>query len=287
MNSVAQNKGFKIFDDAELVLGIVAQECAVYTRKQLDALTKWVQRPQVGAKGLVYCKYNNDGTFKSSVDKFYSQEDLQAWADLTGAKPGDLMLVLSGETNATRSQMNDLRLHMGDELGLRNPNEFKPLWVIDFPLLEWDEDSNRYHAMHHPFTSPKTEDIALLATDPGKVRANAYDLAMNGVELGGGSIRIHDKTLQAKMFEHLGFTDEEAKKQFGFLMDAFEFGAPPHGGIAFGLDRLVATMGGSDSIRDYIAFPKNNAGRDVMIDAPATIDDAQLEELALKVEIKD
>lgn len=287
MNSVAQNKGFKIFDDAELVLGIVAQECAVYTRKQLDALTKWVQRPQVGAKGLVYCKYNDDGTFKSSVDKFYSQEDLQAWADLTGAKPGDLMLVLSGETNATRSQMNDLRLHMGDELGLRNPNEFKPLWVIDFPLLEWDEDSNRYHAMHHPFTSPKTEDIALLATDPGKVRANAYDLAMNGVELGGGSIRIHDKTLQAKMFEHLGFTDEEAKKQFGFLMDAFEFGAPPHGGIAFGLDRLVATMGGSDSIRDYIAFPKNNAGRDVMIDAPATIDDAQLEELALKVEIKD
>src|SRR5690554_5664799 len=189
----------------------------------------------------IYCKYNNDGTFKSSVDKFYSQEDLQAWADLTGAKPGDLMLVLSGETNATRSQMNDLRLHMGDELGLRNPNEFKPLWVIDFPLLEWDEDSNRHHAMHHPFTSPKTEDIALLATDPGKVRANAYDLAMNGVELGGGSIRIHDKTLQAKMFEHLGFTDEEAKKQFGFLMDAFEFGAPPHGGIAFGLDRLVAT----------------------------------------------
>lgn len=287
MNSVAQNKGFKIFDDAELVLGIVAQECAVYTRKQLDALTKWVQRPQVGAKGLVYCKYNDDGTFKSSVDKFYSQEDLQAWADLTGAKPGDLMLVLSGETDATRSQMNDLRLHMGDELGLRNPNEFKPLWVVDFPLLEWDEDSNRYHAMHHPFTSPKAEDIALLATEPGKVRANAYDLAMNGVELGGGSIRIHDKTLQAKMFEHLGFTDEEAKKQFGFLMDAFEFGAPPHGGIAFGLDRLVATMGGSDSIRDYIAFPKNNAGRDIMIDAPATIDDAQLEELALKVEIKD
>jgi len=283
MNSVTQNKGFKIFDDAELVLGIVAEECAIYTRKQLDALTKWVQRPQVGAKGLVYAKYNDDGTFKSSVDKFYSQEDLQEWADLTGAKPGDLMLVLSGDTDTVRSQMNNLRIHMGDELGLRNPNEFSPLWVVDFPLLEWDEDSNRFHAMHHPFTSPKTEDIALLETDPGKVRANAYDLAMNGVELGGGSIRIHDKALQAKMFKHLGFTNEEANKQFGFLMDAFEFGAPPHGGIAFGLDRLVATMGGSDSIRDYIAFPKNNSGRDIMIDAPATIDDEQLKELALSV----
>jgi aspartyl-tRNA synthetase len=283
MNSVTQNKGFKIFDDAEVVLGIVAEECAIYTRKQLDALTKWVQRPQVGAKGLVYAKYNDDGTFKSSVDKFYSQEDLQEWADLTGAKPGDLMLILSGETDKTRSQMNDLRLHMGNELGLRNPNEFKPLWVMDFPLLEWDEDSNRFHAMHHPFTSPKAEDIALLETDPGKVRANAYDLAMNGVELGGGSIRIHNKELQAKMFKLLGFTDEEANKQFGFLMDAFEFGAPPHGGIAFGLDRLVATMGGSDSIRDYIAFPKNNSGRDIMIDAPATIDEEQLKELALSV----
>ncbi len=287
MNSVTKNKGFKIFDDAELVLGIVAEDCAIYTRKQLDALTKWVQRPQVGAKGLVYAKYNDDGTFKSSVDKFYSQEDLQEWADLTGAKPGDLMFILSGETDKVRSQMNDLRLHMGDELGLRNPNVFKPLWVIDFPLLEWDEDSNRFHAMHHPFTSPKAEDIALLETDPGKVRANAYDLAMNGVELGGGSIRIHDKTLQALMLKHLGFTEEEANKQFGFLMDAFEFGAPPHGGIAFGLDRLVATMGGSDSIRDYIAFPKNNSGRDVMIDAPATIDDEQLKELALKIEIEE
>ncbi|HZH86723.1 MAG TPA: aspartate--tRNA ligase [Brumimicrobium sp.] len=287
MNSVAQNKGFKIFDDAEMVLGIVAEDCAIYTRKQLDALTNWVQRPQVGAKGLVYAKYNDDGTFKSSVDKFYSQEDLQEWADLVGAKPGDLMLVLSGETDKTRSQMSDLRLHMGNELGLRNPNEFKPLWVMDFPLLEWDEDSNRFHAMHHPFTSPKAEDIALLETDPGKVRANAYDLAMNGVELGGGSIRIHDKTLQATMLKHLGFTEEEANKQFGFLMDAFEFGAPPHGGIAFGLDRLVATMGGSDSIRDYIAFPKNNSGRDVMIDAPATIDDEQLEELSLSVVIKE
>ncbi|PWH81207.1 aspartate--tRNA ligase [Brumimicrobium oceani] len=287
MNSVTKNKGFKIFDEAELVLGIVANECAVYTRKQLDAITKWVQRPQVGAKGLVYCKYNADGTFKSSVDKFYSQEDLQEWADHTGAKPGDLIFILSGDTDKVRSQMNDLRLHMGDELGLRNPNEFKPLWVIDFPLLEWDEDSNRFHAMHHPFTSPKAEDIALLETDPGKVRANAYDLAMNGVELGGGSIRIHDKELQALMLKHLGFTEEEANKQFGFLMDAFEFGAPPHGGIAFGLDRLVATMGGSDSIRDYIAFPKNNSGRDIMIDAPATIDKEQLKELALKVEIED
>ena len=207
MNSVTQNKGFKIFDDSEIVLGIVAEDCAIYTRKQLDALTKWIQRPQVGAKGLVYAKYNDDGTFKSSVDKFYSQEDLQEWAELTGAKPGDLMLILSGEIDKTRSQMNDLRLHMGNELGLRNPNEFKPLWVIDFPLLEWDEDSNRYHAMHHPFTSPKAEDISLLETDPGKVRANAYDLAMNGVELGGGSIRIHDKGLQATMFKHLGFSD--------------------------------------------------------------------------------
>ena len=287
MNSVTKDKGFKIFDEAELVLGIVANECAVYTRKQLDALTKWVQRPQVGAKGLVYAKYNDDGTFKSSVDKFYSQEDLQEWADLTGAKPGDLIFILSGDTDKVRSQMNDLRLHMGDELGLRNPNEFKPLWVMDFPLLEWDEDSNRFHAMHHPFTSPKAEDIALLETDPGKVRANAYDLAMNGVELGGGSIRIHDKTLQALMLKHLGFTEEEANKQFGFLMDAFEFGAPPHGGIAFGLDRLVATMGGSDSIRDYIAFPKNNSGRDVMIDAPATLNDTQLAELSIKLDIKE
>ena len=284
MNSVTKDKGFKIFDDAELVLGIVAEDCAVYTRKQLDALTKWVQRPQIGAKGLVYAKFNDDGTFKSSVDKFYSQEDLQEWADFTGAKPGDLIFILSGGIDKVRSQMNDLRLHMGNELGLRNPNEFKPLWVMDFPLLEWDEDSNRFHAMHHPFTSPKAEDIALLETDPGKVRANAYDLAMNGVELGGGSIRIHDKVLQATMLKHLGFTEEEANKQFGFLMDAFEFGAPPHGGIAFGLDRLVATMGGSDSIRDYIAFPKNNSGRDVMIDAPATIDEKQLRELALKVD---
>lgn len=283
LNEVAKNKGFKIFDEAELVVGIVAEQCAVYSRKQLDGLTKWVQRPQIGAKGLIYVKYNEDGSFKSSVDKFYSQEDLKSWAKSTGAKPGDLILVLSGEAEKARKQMNELRLHMGDELGLRNPNEFKPLWVLDFPLLEWDEDTERYHAMHHPFTSPKQEDIDMLDTDPGKVRANAYDLAMNGVELGGGSIRIHDRKLQARMFKHLGFSDEEAQKQFGFLMNAFEFGAPPHGGIAFGLDRLVATMGGSDSIRDYIAFPKNNAGRDIMIDAPATIDEEQLNELALRL----
>lgn len=286
LNSVAQNKGFKIFDEAELVVGIVAEQCAVYTRKQLDKLTDWVKRPQIGAKGLVYVKCNEDGSFKSSVDKFYSQEDLKAWADLAGAKAGDLILVLSGENEKVRKQMNELRLHMGDELGLRNPNEFKPLWVVDFPLLEWDVESERYHAMHHPFTSPKPEDIKLLDTDPGKVRANAYDLAMNGVELGGGSIRIHDKELQALMFKHLGFSEAEANKQFGFLMNAFEFGAPPHGGIAFGLDRLVATMGGSDSIRDYIAFPKNNAGRDLMIDAPATIDEAQLKELALNLRLE-
>ncbi|MEX1192761.1 MAG: aspartate--tRNA ligase [Brumimicrobium sp.] len=283
LNAVAQNKGFKIFDEAELVVGIVAEQCAVYTRKQLDKLTDWVKRPQVGAKGLVYVKYNEDGSFKSSVDKFYSQEDLKTWAEIAGAKPGDLMLILSGEAEKVRKQMSDLRLHMGNELGLRNPNEFKPLWVVDFPLLEWDEETERYHAMHHPFTSPKSEDLELIKTKPGEVRANAYDLAMNGVELGGGSIRIHDRELQSQMFDLLGFTKEEAEAQFGFLMNAFEFGAPPHGGIAFGLDRLVATMGGSDSIRDYIAFPKNNAGRDIMINAPANIDEVQLNELALSL----
>lgn len=285
LNEITKNKGFKIFDEAELVLGIVAKKCGEYSRKQLDNLTKWVQRPQVGAKGLVYVKCNTDGSFKSSVDKFYDQNALKEWAAETGAKAGDLILVLSGETDKVRKQMNELRLHMGNELGLRDSGVFKPLWVVDFPLLEWDEETERYHAMHHPFTSPKKEDIKMLNTEPGKVRANAYDLAMNGVELGGGSIRIHDKSLQALMFKHLGFSDEEAKKQFGFLMNAFEFGAPPHGGIAFGLDRLVATMGGSDSIRDYIAFPKNNAGRDIMIDAPATIDEAQLKELGLKINI--
>jgi aspartyl-tRNA synthetase len=281
LNSVAQGKGFNVFDAAEVVLAINAEQCAVYTRKQLDKLTDWVKRPQIGAKGLVYVKCNEDGSFKSSVDKFYSQEDLAEWAEKAGAKPGDLLLVLSGDLNATRKQMNELRLHMGDELGLRNPNVFKPLWVVDFPLLEWDEESERYHAMHHPFTSPKPEDEHLIDTEPGKVRANAYDLAMNGVELGGGSIRIHDRALQSRMFDLLGFTKEEAEAQFGFLMSAFEYGAPPHGGLAFGLDRLVATMGGSESIRDYIAFPKNNSGRDVMIDAPSPLDNEQLTELGI------
>jgi aspartyl-tRNA synthetase len=286
LNSVAQGKGFSIFDAAEAVLAINAEQCAVYTRKQLDKLVDWVKRPQIGAKGLVYVKCNEDGTFKSSVDKFYSQEDLKVWADAANAKPGDLLLVMSGELDKTRKQMNELRLHMGDELGLRNPNVFKPLWVVDFPLLEWDEESERYHAMHHPFTSPKPEDFELIDTDPGKVRANAYDLAMNGVELGGGSIRIHDRAMQSRMFDLLGFTKEEAEAQFGFLMSAFEYGAPPHGGLAFGLDRLVATMGGSESIRDYIAFPKNNSGRDVMIDAPSPLDNDQLNELGIDLQPK-
>ena len=283
LTSVAKGQGFAIFDEAEAIIAINAEQCAVYTRKQLDTLTDWVKRPQIGAKGLIYLRVNEDGTFKSSVDKFYSEEELKKWAAAANAKPGDLILVLSGELEKTRKQMNELRLHMGNELGLRNPNQFAPLWVLDFPLLEWDENSNRYHAMHHPFTSPKPEDMHLIQTDPGKVRANAYDLAMNGVELGGGSIRIHDRDLQSRMFDLLGFSKEDAQAQFGFLMNAFEYGAPPHGGLAFGLDRLVATMGGSDSIRDYIAFPKNNNGRDVMIDAPSPLFDEQLKELNIKV----
>ena len=281
LNSVAKGKGFAIFDNAEQVLAINAEQCAVYTRKQLDKLTDWVKRPQIGAKGLIYLKCNEDGSFKSSVDKFYSQENLAEWAQQANAKAGDLLLVLSGDLDTVRKQMNELRLHMGDELGLRKPNVFKPLWVMDFPLLEWDDESGRFHAMHHPFTSPKPEDIHLIDTAPGKVRANAYDLAMNGVELGGGSIRIHNRELQSRMFDLLGFTKEEAEAQFGFLMSAFEYGAPPHGGLAFGLDRLVATMGGSESIRDYIAFPKNNSGRDVMIDAPSPLDNDQLNELGI------
>ncbi|WP_027418678.1 aspartate--tRNA ligase [Crocinitomix catalasitica] len=281
LNAVAQNKGFGVFDDAELVLGITVKGAAEYTRKQLDALINWVKRPQIGAKGMIYSKCNEDGTFKSSVDKFFDQAALAEWAKVAQAEKGDLILVLSGDTDTVRSQMNELRLHMGTEQGLRDPNVFAPLWVLDFPLLEWDEESQRYHAMHHPFTSPKKEDFDLIDTDPGKVRANAYDLAMNGVELGGGSIRIHDKKLQGRMFELLGFTDEEAKEQFGFLMNAFEYGAPPHGGLAFGFDRLVATMGGSDSIRDYIAFPKNNNGRDVMINSPSPLANEQLTELYL------
>jgi|UniRef100_UPI00404A3B3C aspartyl-tRNA synthetase len=283
LKSLSAGKDFVVFDSAEAVIGIAVPGASEYTRKQLDELTEWVKRPQIGAKGLVYVKCNVDGTFKSSVDKFYDEATLKAWAEAAGAKAGDLILVLSGDLDKTRKQMNELRLRMGTDLGLRNPDVFKPLWVLDFPLLEWDEESQRYHAMHHPFTSPKPEDFALIDTDPGKVRANAYDLAMNGVELGGGSIRIHDRGLQARMFELLGFTPEQAQAQFGFLMNAFEFGAPPHGGLAFGLDRLVATMGGSDSIRDYIAFPKNNSGRDVMIDAPSPIDAIQLNELGIQL----
>lgn len=283
LNDIAKDKGFVVFDSAELVVGICATGCASYSRKQLDALTKFVQRPQIGAKGLVYVKYNEDGTFKSSVDKFFDQEALAGWAAAFDAKPGDLLLVLAGATNHTRNALNELRLHMGNELGLRDPNVFAPLLVVDFPLLEWDEDSERFHAMHHPFTSPKPEDEHLLASDPRKIRANAYDLVINGVEIGGGSIRIHDKALQAKMFEVLGFTAEEAQAQFGFLMNAFEYGAPPHGGAAFGFDRLVALFGGKYDIREFIAFPKNNSGRDVMIDAPAPVANEQLEELCLAV----
>ncbi|MCB0824120.1 MAG: aspartate--tRNA ligase [Bacteroidales bacterium] len=283
LNELAQGKGFGVFDDAELVVGINAEGCAEYSRKQLDQLTDFVKKPQIGAKGLVYVKYNLDGTVKSSVDKFFDENALKAWAEKFGAKPGDLMLVLAGDANKTRKALNELRLEMGKQLGLRDPKVFKPLWVVDFPLLEWDEETNRFYAMHHPFTSPKPEDVPLLENDPGKVRANAYDLVINGVEIGGGSIRIHNKGLQKKMFEILGFSDEEAQNQFGFLMNAFEYGAPPHGGIALGFDRLTALFGGSDSIRDFIAFPKNNAGRDMMIDSPSTISQEQLDELRLKI----
>ncbi len=283
LNDIAKGNGFAVVDDAELIVGINAKGAASYSRKQLDALTDFVRKPQVGAKGLVYVKCNEDGSYKSSVDKFYSQEDLQAWATKMDAQPGDLLLVLSGDTNPTRSALSALRLHMGNELGLKNSDEFKLLWVVDFPLLEWDEETQRYHAMHHPFTSPKKADMALLDTDPGAVRANAYDLVINGVEVGGGSIRIHDKETQALMFKHLGFTKEEAQAQFGFLMEAFEYGAPPHGGIAFGFDRLCSLFGGSDSIRDYIAFPKNNSGRDVMINTPSPISNEQLDELEIRL----
>ncbi len=283
LNDLAQNKGFGVFDSQELVVGIAAPGCAGYSRKQLDALIDYVKKPQIGAKGLIWAKYAEDGSFKSSVDKFFSQEDLKSWADRLGAKPGDLMLVMAGEKDKTRGQLSDLRMHLAETLGLRDPNVFAPLWILDFPLLEWDEETKRYHAMHHPFTSPKPEDVALLEKDPGKVRANAYDMVLNGNEIGGGSIRIHDREMQSRMFDLLGFSKEEALAQFGFLMSAFEYGAPPHGGIAFGLDRLVAILGGQETIRDFIAFPKNNAGRDVMIDAPSPIDEAQLEELNLKI----
>ena len=282
LNDLAQGKGFGVFDSQELVVGIAVPGAASYTRKELDALIDWVKRPQIGAKGLIWVKCNEDGSYKSSVDKFFTPADLSEWAERSGAKAGDLLLVLSGEAKTTRTQLSALRMELAERLGLRKPEEFAPLWITDFPLLEWDEETQRYHAMHHPFTSPKPEDLEKLTTDPAAVKANAYDLVLNGNEIGGGSIRIHDQKLQAQMFDLLGFTKEEAQAQFGFLMNAFQYGAPPHGGIAFGLDRLVAILGGEETIRDFIAFPKNNSGRDVMIDAPASIDALQLEELALK-----
>lgn len=283
ITALTKGKNFPVFESAELVVGINAKGCAEFTRKQIDEFTEFVKRPQVGAKGLVYVQYRTDGTLKSSVDKFYTPDDLKKWADTFNAQPGDLMLILSGETNAVRKQLSELRLHIGEILGFRDKNKFSSLWVIDFPLFEWNEETKRYHAMHHPFTSPKPEDVGMLDTHPGQVRANAYDMVINGTEVGGGSIRIHDRPTQQLMFTKLGFSEEEAKKQFGFLLDAFEFGAPPHGGIAFGFDRLCSIFGGADSIRDFIAFPKNNAGRDVMIDSPSTIAQEQLDELALIV----
>ncbi|MHB1108182.1 MAG: aspartate--tRNA ligase [Lutibacter sp.] len=285
LNAVAQHKDFSVFNSAELVVGIAVPGGNKFTRKEIDAFIEFLKRPQVGASGMVYVRCNEDGTLKSSVDKFYEEADLKKWAEITGAKAGDLICVLSGIADKVRGQLSVLRMEMANQLGLRNPKEFAPLWVVDFPLLEWDEETKRFHAMHHPFTSPKPEDMAMLDTDPGKVRANAYDLVLNGNEIGGGSIRIHDKQTQALMFNHLGFTPEKAKEQFGFLMNAFEYGAPPHGGIAFGLDRLTAILGGQETIRDFIAFPKNNSGRDVMIDAPSQIDDEQLKELCLKINL--
>ncbi len=283
MNEVCKGKGFGVFDNAELVVAINAKGCANYTRKQLDKLVNFVKTPQVGATGLIYCKYNEDGTSKSTVDKFFDENAKRVWAEKAECKKGDLLLIMAGKTDKTRKELSTLRLHLAEELGLRNPDKFAPLWVLDFPLLEWDEDTERYHAMHHPFTSPKPEDIARLDTDPAEVRANAYDLVLNGNEIGGGSIRIHDKDLQKLMFKHLGFTEKQAKEQFGFLINAFEYGAPPHGGIAFGFDRLCAIMGGQESIRDFIAFPKNNSGRDVMIDSPSNIDEEQLKDLNIKL----
>ena len=286
LNAVAQHKDFGVFNNAELVVGFAVPRGNSYTRKEIDKIINWVKRPQVGALGMIYSRCNDDGSYKSSVDKFYDQEDLAKWAEVTGAKPGDLVCVLSGKKNKVRAQLSALRMELAERLGLRDPKEFAPLWVIDFPLLELDEETGHYHAMHHPFTSPKPGQIELLDTHPGEVKANAYDLVLNGNEIGGGSIRIHDKATQAIMLKHLGFSDEDAKAQFGFLMDAFEYGAPPHGGLAFGLDRLVAILGGQETIRDFIAFPKNNSGRDVMIDAPAPIDDQQLKELSLKLNLK-
>jgi len=283
LNTWAKGKGFQVFDKQELIVGIAVPGAATFTRKEIDKLIDWVKRPQIGANGLVWVKCNEDGSFKSSVDKFYSQEDLSEWANACEAKAGDLLLVMAGDTSATRSQLSALRMEMGEQLGLRKPDEFAPLWIVDFPLLEWDAETERYHAMHHPFTAPKPNQIDLLETQPEKVYANAYDLVLNGNEIGGGSIRIHEQKLQERMFDLLGFTKEEAKMQFGFLMNAFQYGAPPHGGIALGFDRLVAILDGKETIRDYIAFPKNNSGRDVMIDAPASIDADQLKELSLTI----
>ncbi|HEC44525.1 MAG TPA: aspartate--tRNA ligase [Bacteroides sp.] len=282
LTSIAKGKDFRVFDDSEYIGAICAEGCVGYSRKELDGLTDFVTRPQIGAKGLIYARYNQDGSFKSSVDKFFGTEDLKAWAEELGAKPGDLILVLAGERTPTLKALSELRLEMGTRLGIRNKDVYKPLWIVDFPLLDWDEETGRFHAMHHPFTSPKIEDLDLFESDPGKVRANAYDLVINGVEIGGGSIRIHDEDLQKLMFKNLGFTDEEARNQFGFLMSAFRYGAPPHGGIAFGFDRWVALFAGLDSIRDVIAFPKNNSGRDVMIDSPSDISSEQLDELKLQ-----
>ena len=285
LSSIEDTFGFPIFDDAELVVGINVEGCADYTRKQIDELIDWVKRPQIGATGLIWIKFNADGTLSSSVNKFFDEAALKHFSDQIKAKAGDLMLVMAGNTHKVRSQLSALRMELAERLGLRNPKEFAPLWVMDFPLLEWDEDTKRYHAMHHPFTSPKPGQMELLKTNPGEVKANAYDLVMNGNEIGGGSIRIHDKATQSLMFDYLGFTPEQAQNQFGFLMDAFQYGAPPHGGLAFGLDRLVAILGGQETIRDFIAFPKNNSGRDVMIDAPAAIDSLQLRELHLKINL--
>ena len=286
LNKVAKHKDFKVFNDAELVVGIAVPNGNSYTRKEIDSLIEWIKRPQIGALGMVYVRCNEDGSYKSSVDKFYDEADLAKWAEKTNAKKGDLICVLSGETHKVRTQLSALRMELATRLGLRKPDEFAPLWVIDFPLLEWDEETQRYHAMHHPFTSPKPGQMELLKTNPGDVKANAYDLVLNGNEIGGGSIRIHDRHIQETMFDYLGFTKEQAQAQFGFLMEAFQYGAPPHGGLAFGLDRLVSILGGQETIRDFIAFPKNNSGRDVMIDAPAAIDSNQLEELNLKIELQ-
>ena len=283
LNEVSQNKEFNVFNSAEMVVGISVPKGNDFTRKEIDNYTNWVKRPQIGAKGLVYVRCNEDGSYKSSVDKFYDQEDLSNWAKKTNASKGDLIIVLSGEVTKVRAQLSALRLELAQNLNLRNPNEFAPLWITDFPLLEWDDESQKYHAMHHPFTSPKFDEIELLESSPGQVKANAYDLVLNGNEIGGGSIRIHDKEIQALMFKHLGFSEIEAKEQFGFLMNAFEYGAPPHGGIALGLDRLVAILHGEESIKDYIAFPKNNSGKDVMIDAPSKLDETQLKELSLRL----